>query len=116
MLVDASSATTYPFASSGIWGDLQGAVENKRPGKKALSTPPDRKGWLRTEKVAGSSPAERAPNSPANSGVLLFLEPLFVRVYHLSDHLRAAERAFQGPARVGLVPLNLSAKRPIASS
>src|SRR5215218_5776318 len=68
------------------------------------------------QKVAGSSPAERAKESPANCWVLLFLEPLLVRVYHLSDHLRAAERAFQGPARVGLVPLNLSAKRPITSS
>ena len=69
-----------------------------------------------SEKVAGSSPAERAPKSPANRRVLLFLEPLVVRAYHLSDHLRTAERAFQGPVRVEPVPLSLSAKRPIASS
>ena len=36
------------------------------------------------QKVAGSSPAERAPKIPANRGVLLFLELLFVRAYHFS--------------------------------
>src|SRR5215211_6359002 len=70
MVVDASSATTYPFASSGIWGDLQGAVEIKGLVKRLCRAPPGRKGyrkgWLRTEKVAGSSPAERAPIYPAN--------------------------------------------------
>src|SRR5215208_6322345 len=71
MLVDASSATTYPFASSGIWGDLQGAVEIKGLVKRLCRAPPGRKGyrkgWLRTEKVAGSSPAERAKEIPAKA-------------------------------------------------
>src|SRR5215216_2885307 len=40
----------------------------------------------------------------------------FVREYHLSDHSRAAKRAFQEPARVEYVTLSLSAKRPITSS
>jgi hypothetical protein len=62
MLVDVSSATTYPFASSGFWGDLKGAVEIKGLVEGFVEPHRDVKvvGRAGYESEAGSSPAERA--------------------------------------------------------
>jgi hypothetical protein len=55
ILVGVSSATTYrttyPFGSSGFWGDLKGKVVIKGLVKRLCRAPPGRKvcrkGWLR---------------------------------------------------------------------
>ncbi len=86
MLVDVSLATTYPFGFSGFCEDLKGEVRLKsllnRLCRAPLGGKVRRKGWLRIDKVAGSSPAERAKESPANRGVFLLR---WFRPLHYSD-------------------------------
>jgi len=53
------------------------------------------------QKVAGSSPAERAIKCPANRRIFRSLEPLFVRAYRLSDHLQGCGTRLTGTDRAG---------------
>jgi hypothetical protein len=52
----------------------------------------DRRGLATNQKVAGSSPAERAPESPANAGISSLRINLKVGLCHLTHHLAFSER------------------------